>query len=73
MDRLVGRLAFVVLGVLTLVVLSEISKLNLHQYLKRTRVPEKIDGQISVPYSADVAKGWSWERAPELASFDAVR
>ena len=34
------RLLFVVLGVLTLVVLGEISKLNLQQYLKPTKVSE---------------------------------
>jgi hypothetical protein len=33
LKQLTRRLGFVVLGVLTLVVLSEISKLNLHQYL----------------------------------------
>jgi hypothetical protein len=32
--QLARRLSFVVLGVLTLVALSEISKLNLHQYLQ---------------------------------------
>ena len=33
LQQLTRRLVFVVLGVLTLVVLSEISKLNVHQYL----------------------------------------
>jgi hypothetical protein len=35
LQQLTRRLAFVVLGVLTLVLLSEISKLNLHQFLHR--------------------------------------
>jgi hypothetical protein len=34
LQQLTRRLAFVMVGVLTLVVLSEISKLNLHQYLQ---------------------------------------
>jgi hypothetical protein len=34
LKRLTRRLSFVVLGVLTLVALSELSKLNLHQYLQ---------------------------------------
>ena len=42
--QLTRKLSFVVLGVLTLVVLSEISKLNLHQYLKPAKVSE-----ISLP------------------------
>jgi hypothetical protein len=40
LQQLTQRLSFVVLGVLTLVVLSEISKLNLHQYLRPARVSE---------------------------------
>jgi len=40
LQQLTRRLAFVVLGVLTLVVLSEISKLDLHQYLKPAKVSE---------------------------------
>jgi hypothetical protein len=40
LQQLTRRLIFVVLGVLTLVVLSEISKLNLHQYLQPTRVSD---------------------------------
>ena len=35
-QQLTRRLGFAVLGILTLVVLSEISKLNLHQYLRPT-------------------------------------
>jgi hypothetical protein len=54
LQPLARRLGFVVLGVLTLIVLSEISKLNFHEYLKPTRVSEKSDWQISVPCSADV-------------------
>jgi hypothetical protein len=38
LKQLTRRLSFVVLGVLTLVALSEISKLNLHQYLHPTKV-----------------------------------
>jgi hypothetical protein len=40
LQQLVRRMAFVVLGVLTLVALSEISKLDLHQYLKPAKVSE---------------------------------
>src|SRR5262245_43379527 len=40
LQQLTKRLTFVVLGVLMLVVLSEISKLNLHQYLKAATVLE---------------------------------
>src|SRR6516164_5767090 len=40
LQQLTRRLAFVVLGVLTLVALSEISKLNLHQYLLPAKVSE---------------------------------
>jgi hypothetical protein len=40
LQQLTRRLVFVVLGVLTLVVLSEISKLNVHQYLKPTKVTD---------------------------------
>jgi hypothetical protein len=38
--QLTRRLGFVVLGVLTLVALSEISKLNLHQHLKLAKASE---------------------------------
>jgi len=38
--QLTRRLGFVVLGVLTLVALSEISKLNLHQYLQPPKMSE---------------------------------
>ncbi len=38
--QLARRLGFVVLGVLTLVVLSEISKLSLHQYLQPAKVSD---------------------------------
>jgi len=38
--QLARRLGFVMVGVLTLIVLSEISKLNLHQYLQRTRASD---------------------------------
>jgi TIR domain len=40
LQQLTNRLAFVVLGVLLLIGLSEISKLNLHQYLQPTKVSE---------------------------------
>ena len=40
LQRLTRRLSFVVLGVLTLVGLSEISKLNLHQYLQPPKVSD---------------------------------
>jgi len=40
LQQLTRRLAFVVLGVLILISLSEISKLNLHQYLKPATVSE---------------------------------
>jgi hypothetical protein len=40
LQQLTRRLVFVVLGVLTLVALSEISKLNLHQYLQPSKVSE---------------------------------
>jgi hypothetical protein len=39
-QQLTRRLAFVVLGVITLIALSEISKLNLHQYLQPARVSD---------------------------------
>jgi hypothetical protein len=38
--QLARRLSFVVLGVLLLVTLSEISKLNLHQYLQPPKVSD---------------------------------
>jgi hypothetical protein len=47
-QQLTRRLGFVVLGVLTLVALSEISKLNLHQYLKPTRVSDFLEYRVSV-------------------------
>src|SRR5262249_35069001 len=37
LQQLTRRLGFVVVGVVTLIALSEISKLNLHQYLKPTK------------------------------------
>ena len=40
--ELTQRLIFVVLGVLTLVGLSEISKLNLHQYLQPPKVSDNL-------------------------------
>jgi hypothetical protein len=40
LQQLTRRLVFVVIGVLTLIVLSEISKLNLHQYLQPTRASD---------------------------------
>ena len=40
LQQLTRRLAFVVLGVLTLVGLSEISKLNLHQYLQPPKLSD---------------------------------
>jgi hypothetical protein len=40
LKRLGRRLTFVVVGVLLLVALSEISKLNLHQYLQPPKVSE---------------------------------
>ena len=40
LQQLVRRLSFVVLGVITLVALSEISKLNLHQYLQPPKVSD---------------------------------
>jgi hypothetical protein len=43
-QQLTRRLVFVVLGVLTLVVLSEISQLNLHQYVK----PPKVSANFGV-------------------------
>jgi hypothetical protein len=39
-QQLTRRLGFAVLGILTLVVLSEISKLNLHQYLQPSKVSD---------------------------------
>jgi hypothetical protein len=42
LQQLTRRLSFVVLGVLTLVGLSEISKLNLHQYLQPPKVSENL-------------------------------
>jgi hypothetical protein len=39
-QQLTRRLGFVVIGVLTLVVLNEISQLNLHQYVRPPRVSE---------------------------------
>jgi hypothetical protein len=41
-QQLTRRLGFVVLGVLTLVGLSEISKLNLHQYLQPPKVSDNL-------------------------------
>jgi len=40
LQQLTRRLGFVVLGVLTLISLSEISKLNLHQYLQPPKVSD---------------------------------
>ncbi len=40
LKQLTRRLIFVVLGVLTLVVLSEISKVNFHQYLRPTTISD---------------------------------
>jgi hypothetical protein len=41
LQQLARRLGFGVLGVFTLVALSEISKLDLHQYLKPPKVSQK--------------------------------
>ena len=41
-QQLMRRLGFVVLGVLTLIGLSEISKRNLHQYLQPPKVSENL-------------------------------
>jgi len=43
-QQLTRRLGFVVLGVLTLVALSEISKLDLHQYLRPAKISSQLDG-----------------------------
>jgi hypothetical protein len=40
LQQLARRLSFVVLGVITLVALSEISKLDLHQYLQPPKVSD---------------------------------
>jgi hypothetical protein len=45
LQQLTRRLAFVVLGVLLLIGLSEISKLNLRQYLPPTRVSDVRQGK----------------------------
>jgi hypothetical protein len=42
LKQLTRRLSFVVLGVLTLVALSELSKLNLHQYLQPSKVSDNL-------------------------------
>jgi TIR domain-containing protein len=42
LQQLTRRLAFVVLGVLTLVALSEISKLNLHRYLQHPKASNNL-------------------------------
>jgi hypothetical protein len=42
LQELTRRLSFVVLGVLTLIGLSEISKLNLHQYLQPAKVSDNL-------------------------------
>jgi hypothetical protein len=39
---LTRRLSFAVVGVLTLIALSEISKLNLHQYLQPPKVSDNL-------------------------------
>src|SRR5262249_26307105 len=52
LQQLTRRLAFVVLGVITLVVLSEISKLDLHQYLKPAKVSEISSPTHNVPSHA---------------------
>jgi hypothetical protein len=41
-QQLTRRLSFVVVGVLTLIALSEISKLNLHQYLQPPKVSDNL-------------------------------
>jgi hypothetical protein len=40
LQQLARRLSFVVLGVILLITLSEISKLNLHQYLQPPKVSD---------------------------------
>jgi hypothetical protein len=42
LQQLTRRLGFVVLGVLLLIALSEISKLNLHQYLQPPKVSDNV-------------------------------
>jgi hypothetical protein len=49
LKSLTRRLGFVVLGVLTLVALSEISKLNLHQYLQP---PKLSDNLLRQPFTS---------------------
>ena len=46
--QLTRRLGFAVLGVVTLVALSEISKLNLHQYLQPTRASDLREHMITL-------------------------
>jgi hypothetical protein len=56
LQQLTRRLGYVVLGVLTLVVLSEISKLNLHRYLQPAKVSENSLPQATqIVYAASVA------------------
>jgi uncharacterized membrane protein len=50
LPQLTRRLGFVVLGVLTLLALSEISKLNLHRYLQAPKVSEN-----SLPRAAQIS------------------
>ena len=52
LQQLARRLGFVVLGVLTLIALSGISKLNLHQYLKPARVSEIFSPAHNLPSHA---------------------
>jgi hypothetical protein len=52
LKQLTRRLGFVVLGVFTLIALSEISKLNLHQYLKPAKVSEISSPAHNVPLHA---------------------
>jgi hypothetical protein len=53
LQQLTRRLGYVVLGVLTLVVLSEISKLNLHQYLQPAKVSDNYRPHVEILFVGD--------------------
>jgi hypothetical protein len=54
LQQLTRRLGFVVLGVLTLVALNEISKLNLHQYLQPPKASEISSPAHTLPSHAAI-------------------
>jgi hypothetical protein len=71
LKELTRRLAFVVLGVLILIGLSEISKLNLHQYLQAPKVSES-NVAPSLLLALEGSRLWSVHEISGYQTFDSL-